>query len=362
MKINKEYIDQLHLKLRTLEEEMSQPEISSNPQKMKPHMQAYAHTKKETQAAENLFNLTRALSEAEALLQEVTQDAELVEMAREEKEQIEKQLPAAERQLQLALLPPDPADTRNIVIEIRAGTGGDEAAIFCGDLYRMYTRYVDLKGWKHTIMNAHPSESGGYKEITFSVEGEDIYKQMKFEGGTHRVQRVPQTETQGRVHTSAATVAVLAEAEEVDIHIRNEDLRVDTYRASGAGGQHVNTTDSAIRITHLPSGVVVQCQDERSQHKNRAAAMKMLRAKLFDEQQRKHAEETASERKLMVGSGDRSEKIRTYNFPQNRLTDHRINLTLYKLDRVMEGDLDETLSALQEYHIESLLKEQMNQD
>ena len=362
MDIDKQYINQLHDKLRTLEEEMSQPEISSNPQKMKPHMQAYAHTKKETQAAEHVYRLRQALAEAEELLQDADQDAELLDMARQEKEEIEEQLPTAERQLQLALLPPDPTDTRNIVIEIRAGTGGDEAALFCGDLYRMYTRYVDVKGWKHTLMDAHPSESGGYKEVTFSIEGEDIYKQMKFEGGTHRVQRVPQTETQGRVHTSAATVAVLAEAEEVDIEIRNEDLRIDTYRASGAGGQHVNTTDSAIRITHIPSGVVVQCQDERSQHKNRASAMKMLRAKLFDEQQRKHAEETASERKLMVGSGDRSEKIRTYNYPQNRLTDHRINLTLYKLDRVMEGDLDETLHALQEFHIETLLKEQMNKD
>jgi peptide chain release factor 1 len=208
-------------------------------------------------------------------------------------------------------------------------------------------------------MNLSPSESGGYKEICFSVEGEEVYKILKHEGGTHRVQRVPATETQGRVHTSAATVAVLAEAEDVDIEVRTEDLRIDTYRASGAGGQHVNTTDSAIRITHIPSGLVVQCQDERSQHKNKARAMKMLRARLFDEEQRKKAEAEASQRKSMVGTGDRSEKIRTYNFPQNRLTDHRINLTLYKLDRVMEGDLDEILDALYEHDVELRVQQQM---
>ncbi|HEY5622038.1 MAG TPA: peptide chain release factor 1, partial [Pontiella sp.] len=247
----------------------------------------------------------------------------------------------------------------NVIMEIRAGTGGDEAVIFAGDLYRMYTRYFDSKGWKYAVLDLSPSEVGGYKEIAFSVEGEEVYKTLKHESGIHRVQRVPSTETQGRVHTSAATVAVLAEAEEMDIEVKTEDLRIDTYRASGAGGQHVNTTDSAIRITHIPSGVVVQCQDERSQHKNKAAAMKMLRAKLFDEQQRKQAEEEASQRKSMVGSGDRSEKIRTYNFPQNRLTDHRINLTLYKLDRVMEGALDEVFKALHDHDVEERIKQQM---
>jgi peptide chain release factor 1 len=224
----------------------------------------------------------------------------------------------------------------------------------------MYTRYFDIKGWKHRMLDVSPSESGGYKEVSFTAEGENVYKALKHEGGTHRVQRVPQTETQGRVHTSAATVAVLAEVEEVDIEVRTEDLRIDTYRAQGAGGQHVNTTDSAIRITHVPSGVVVQCQDERSQHKNKAAAMKMLRAKLYDDQERKKAEAQASERKSMVGSGDRSEKIRTYNYPQNRLTDHRIGLTLYKLDRIMEGALDEILTALYEHDIAMRIEAQMD--
>jgi len=261
--------------------------------------------------------------------------------------------------MRVSLIPPDPLDNKNVIIEIRAGTGGDEAAIFCGDLYRMYSRFFDFKKWKYSLFDASPCESGGYKEISFSVEGDNVYKILKFEAGTHRVQRVPQTETQGRVHTSAATVAVLMEAEEVDIEIKNEDLRIDTYRASGAGGQHVNTTDSAIRITHIPTGVVVQCQDERSQHKNKAAAMKMLRSKIYDDQQRKQNQEEASKRKLMVGSGDRSEKIRTYNFPQNRLTDHRINLTLYKLDRIIEGDLEETLSSLISYDLEQKLIEQM---
>jgi len=271
----------------------------------------------------------------------------------------EEKLPIAEREMMVSLIPPDPTDSRNVIMEIRAGIGGDEAGIFCGDLYRMYTRYFDIKGWKHRVMDVSPSESGGYKEVSFSVEGEDVYKALKHEGGTHRVQRVPQTETQGRVHTSAATVAVLAEVEEVDIEIRNEDLRIDTYRAQGAGGQHVNTTDSAIRITHIPSGTVVQCQDERSQHKNKAAALKVLRARIYDTQQRENEEAQASERKSMVGSGDRSEKIRTYNYPQNRLTDHRIGLTLYKLDRVMEGDLEETLTALYEHDVEMRIKQQM---
>jgi peptide chain release factor 1 len=357
--IDHTYLEQLKSKLSALETRMSQPEVSSDPKKMQECMRDYGHQKMLAECAQKVIVLLDAKTESEAILADSDSDDELREMAEMELADIEEKLPQAERDMEIALIPPDPTDSRNVIIEIRAGTGGDEAGIFCGDLYRMYTRYFDVKGWKHRVMDVSPSESGGYKEVVFSVEGENVYKTLKHEGGTHRVQRVPQTETQGRVHTSAATVAVLAEAEEVDIEVRTEDLRIDTYRAQGAGGQHVNTTDSAIRITHVPSGVVVQCQDERSQHKNKAAAMKMLRAKLFDDQQRKAFAEQASARKSMVGSGDRSEKIRTYNYPQNRLTDHRINLTLYKLDRVMEGSLDEILTALYEHEIELRIKAQM---
>lgn len=357
--IDHTYLEQLQGRLTELEGRMSQPEVSADPKKMQECMRDYSHQKKLAECAKKYLGLVDAKAEGEAILADADSDAELREMAEMEIADAEEKLPIAEREMMVALIPPDPTDSRNVIMEIRAGTGGDEAGIFCGDLYRMYTRYFDTKGWKYRVLDVSPSESGGYKEVSFSVEGEEVYKALKHEGGTHRVQRVPQTETQGRVHTSAATVAVLAEAEEVDIEVRTEDLRIDTYRAQGAGGQHVNTTDSAIRITHIPTGVVVQCQDERSQHKNKAAAMKVLRARLYDNQQRKIAEAEASERKSMVGSGDRSEKIRTYNFPQNRLTDHRINLTLYKLDRVMEGDMDEILNALYEHDVEIRIKQQM---
>ncbi len=357
--IDHAYLEQLQAKLGELEIRMSQPDVSADPNKMKECMREYAHKKKLADCARTILSLTDSKSESEAILADADSDDELREMAEMELAEVEEKLPEAEREMMISLIPPDPTDSRNVIMEIRAGTGGDEAGIFSGDLYRMYTRYFDTKGWKYSVLDVSPSESGGYKEVSFSVEGEDVYKTLKHEGGTHRVQRVPATETQGRVHTSAATVAVLAEAEEVDIEVRTEDLRIDTYRASGAGGQHVNTTDSAIRITHIPSGIVVQCQDERSQHKNKAAAMKMLRAKLFDEEQRRKAEAEASQRKSMVGTGDRSEKIRTYNFPQNRLTDHRINLTLYKLDRVMEGDLEEILTALYEHDVELRIQQQM---
>ena len=359
MEIDEIYIKQLEKKIIALEEKMSRPDISSNPQLMKNCISEYTYQKKINLAAKKLFSINKNKIESEKILEDPNSDSELKELAKDELLEIENTLDKAEREMRVSLIPPDPSDNKNVIIEIRAGTGGDEAAIFCGDLYRMYSRFFDFKKWKYSLFDASPCESGGYKEISFSVEGDNVYKILKFEAGTHRVQRVPQTETQGRVHTSAATVAVLMEAEEVDIEIKNEDLRIDTYRASGAGGQHVNTTDSAIRITHIPTGVVVQCQDERSQHKNKAAAMKMLRSKIYDDQQRKQNQEEASKRKLMVGSGDRSEKIRTYNFPQNRLTDHRINLTLYKLDRIIEGDLEETLSSLISYDLEQKLIEQM---
>jgi len=254
------------------------------------------------------------------------------------------------------LLPRDPSDGNNVFLEIRAGTGGDEAAIFSGDLFRMYHRYAEQKGWSVEILSERAGEHGGFKELISRVVGQDVYSHLKFESGAHRVQRVPETESQGRIHTSACTVAVLPETEEVnDIEIRKEDLRVDTFRSSGAGGQHVNTTDSAVRLTHLPTGIVVECQDERSQHKNRARAMSLLQAKLLSAEQDSQRESQASERRSLVGSGDRSERIRTYNFPQGRITDHRINLTLYKLDEVVSGDLDPLILPLRQEHQADLL-------
>ncbi len=283
-------------------------------------------------------------------------DPELREMAREELEAGGERLAELDAQLQTLLLPRDPRDSHNVFLEIRAGTGGDEAAIFSGDLFRMYSRYAENCGWKVEVLSERPGEHGGYKEIITRVEGRDVYAHLKFESGAHRVQRVPETESQGRIHTSACTVAIMPEAEAVDeVDINKADLRIDTYRASGAGGQHVNKTDSAVRITHLPSGIVVECQDERSQHKNRARAMSLLQARLLTSAQDKQAAEQAQERRNLVGTGDRSDRIRTYNFPQGRLTDHRINLTLYKLAEVMEGDLDAVIGPLrQEYQADQL--------
>ena len=281
-----------------------------------------------------------------AALDEMLSDAEMKAMAEEEIAAVKEALPAAEHDLAVRLLPKDVADERAAMLEIRAGTGGDEAALFAGDLLRMYDRYADAQGWKVEIISANEAEVGGYKEVVASVTGQGVFAKLKFESGVHRVQRVPVTESGGRIHTSAATVAVLPEAEEVDVAIDEKDLKVDIYRSSGAGGQHVNTTDSAIRITHIPTGLVVIQQDQRSQHKNRAKAMQVLRARLYDlERARAHNAE-ASARKSMVGSGDRSERIRTYNFPQGRVTDHRINLTLHRLPEILEGQMDELIDAL----------------
>jgi peptide chain release factor 1 len=273
-------------------------------------------------------------------------DREMKALAESEFFELKRKIPQKEQEIQLILLPKDEADNKNAILEVRAGTGGDEAALFAANLFRMYHRYAEQKNWKFIPIDINETGIGGYKEASANITGKGVFARLKFESGVHRVQRVPETESQGRVHTSAATVAVLPEAEEVDIQIDLKDLRVDTYRAQGAGGQHVNKTDSAIRITHIPTNIVVQCQEGKSQHKNRAQAMKMLRSKLYETEREDKDSARASDRKNQVGSGDRSERIRTYNYPQGRITDHRINLTLYKLDKALEGDLDEVINAL----------------
>ena len=302
----------------------------------------------------DLFRAEGELADLKAMLGDKGTDAEMRGLAEADLPGVEERIEALRRDIQILLLPKDAADQKNAILEIRAGTGGDEAAIFAGDLFRMYERFAASQGWRVEVVSASEGDAGGYKEIIAGVSGKGVFAKLKFESGVHRVQRVPATEAQGRIHTSAATVAVLPEAEEVDIEIRAEDIRIDTMRASGSGGQHVNTTDSAVRITHLPTGIMV-VQAEKSQHQNRARAMQILRARLFDMERTRADEERSESRKLQVGSGDRSERIRTYNFPQGRLTDHRINLTLYKLDRVMMGELDEVVDALIADHQSKLL-------
>jgi len=314
----------------------------------------FAHLNEVVTQHQRWTQLQETVADARQMLND--SDAELRELAAEEIAEAERELTDIEAALQVLLLPQDPSDGSNVFLEIRAGTGGDEAAIFSGDLFRMYHRYAEQKGWSVEVLSERSGEHGGFKEVISRVVGQDVYSHLKFESGAHRVQRVPETESQGRIHTSACTVAVLPEIEEVDsIDIRKEDLRVDTFRSSGAGGQHVNTTDSAVRLTHLPTGIVVECQDERSQHKNRARAMSLLQAKLLSAEQESQRASQASERRSLVGSGDRSERIRTYNFPQGRITDHRINLTLYKLDEVVSGDLDPLIVPLRQEHQADLL-------
>lgn len=353
--------DSIRLKLENLSERheeiaalLSQPEVQNNQKQQRSLSQEYAQIGP-------LVDCYRRYQQAEQHLQSAQEmasdsDLELRELAREEIKEANASIDTLDHELQLLLLPKDPNDNRNIFLEVRAGTGGDEAAIFSGDLARMYQRYAERKGWQTEIISENPGEHGGYKEVILRVSGRDVYSQLKFESGTHRVQRVPATESQGRIHTSACTVAIMPEVEEVDaIEINPADLKIDTYRSSGAGGQHINKTESAIRITHLPTGVVVECQDERSQHKNRARAMSLLSARLLAAEQEKQNSEQAKARKLQVGSGDRSERIRTYNFPQGRLTDHRINLTLYKLDDIMEGGLEQVIGPLINEHQAELL-------
>ena len=284
--------------------------------------------------------------ESREMLNEGGLDEDFAKMVKEEFEQSKEDIERISEELKILLLPRDPNDDRNVIIEIRGGAGGEESALFAGVLYRMYTMYAEAKGFKCEVLSASETGLGGFKEISFSVDGDGAYSRFKFESGVHRVQRVPETESQGRIHTSTTTVAVLPEADEVDFELNEKDLQIDTFRSSGAGGQHINKTSSAIRITHLPTGTVVECQDERSQHKNKEKAMKVLRARLYDEEKAKHDAEIAGERKAQVGTGDRSERIRTYNYPQGRVSDHRINLTLYKLEQILNGDLDELIDAL----------------
>jgi len=333
---------------------LSEPEVQNNQNKFRSLSQEYAQIAPLVDCYKRYEQALKMLASAKEMAND--SDPELREMAKEEVIEAEELMDSLDHELQVLLLPKDPNDNRNIFLEIRAGTGGDEAAIFSGDLSRMYQRYTERKGWQTEIISENQGDHGGYKEVILRITGRDVYSQLKFESGAHRVQRVPETESQGRIHTSACTVAIMPEVEEVDaIDINPSDLKVDTYRASGAGGQHINKTESAIRITHMPTGTVVECQDERSQHKNRARAMSLLASRLLSaEQEKQHAEQSLT-RKLQVGSGDRSERIRTYNYPQGRLTDHRINLTLYKLDDIMQGGLEQVIQPLIREHQAELL-------
>ncbi len=339
-----------------LEEKLADPNIMEDIGNYRKLMQERSHLEPIIEALSSLRTLSEELEAAKEMLGE-EDDEELLAMAKEEIATLEEDIAAVEQKSKMFLIPPDPMEGKNIIMEIRAGTGGEEAALFAADLFRMYSHFAEKNRWTIEIMSMNETGIGGFKELIFSISGKGVYGNLRWESGVHRVQRVPETESGGRIHTSAVTVAVLPEAEETDIEIKVEDLKVDVMRSSGPGGQHVNTTDSAVRLTHLPSGIVVVCQDEKSQIKNRAKAMRVLRSRLYELEEEKKALERADERKSQVGSGDRSERIRTYNFPQNRLTDHRINLTLYKLELILAGDLDEVVESLKIAAGEEALKE-----
>ena len=341
--------------LEELDLRISSPEVMSDMKKYKELMVERSHIAPIVEKMEEMAKLEESRKEAMEMLKE--SDPELVEMAKEEIRECEKKLERAEKEVKMLLIPPDPLDGKNIIMEIRAGTGGDEAALFAADVFRMYSHYAEAKRWKIEVMNSNETGIGGLKEIVFSITGKDVYASLRYESGVHRVQRVPETESGGRIHTSAITVAVLPEAEETDIEIKPEDLKIDVMRAGGPGGQCVNTTDSAVRLTHIPTGLVVICQDEKSQIKNKAKALRVLRSRLYEMEEEKKQKERSQQRKSQVGSGDRSERIRTYNFPQGRVTDHRINLTLYKLDAIMNGDLDDLIEPLKIAAGEEALKE-----
>jgi len=338
-------LESIEEKVKKLEELMADPEVLKDQSKI----QTIAKEHKELSEILNLYNeykkVNRQIEEVKQLLNS-TPDDDLRELAEEELESLKKQREDLEKKIEIALLPKDPNDEKNVILEIRQGAGGDEASLFAAELFRMYQRYAERHGWRTEILSLHPTEKGGIKEVIALIKGKGAYSRLKYESGVHRVQRVPETESSGRIHTSTVTVAVLPEAEEVDIEIKPEELRIETMRAGGAGGQHVNTTDSAVRITHIPTGIVVTCQDERSQLQNKIKAMQILRARLKDYYERLEKEKIAKERKEQVGTGERSEKIRTYNFPQNRVTDHRVNYTSYRINDIMDGDLDEIIDVL----------------
>ncbi|MDR3333426.1 MAG: peptide chain release factor 1 [Treponema sp.] len=350
-----ERLDSLLRRHEELSRLVQDPELVKNQQKYRDIMREYAQLSEITTAYGEMTAFSRQFEDAKSIFQD-EKDPEMRELAKEELHELEVRIKDAEDRLKFLLIPKDPLDEKNIIMEIRAGTGGDEAALFAADLFRMYSRFAETKNWKFEIMSSNETELGGFKEIVFSVSGHNVYENLRYESGVHRVQRVPTTEASGRIHTSAVTVAVLPEADETEIDIRQDDLRIDVMRAGGPGGQCVNTTDSAVRITHIPSGVVVHCQDEKSQIKNKAKAMRILRARIYELEEAKAHSERAEARKNQIGSGDRSERIRTYNFPQNRLTDHRINLTLYKLDLIMQGDVEELFDALKLSAREELLR------
>ena len=342
-------------KFMDLEQRISDPEVIARQDEWRKLTRQHAQLSETVETFRTYKKVLSGIDEAMEVIEDKSMDEEFREMAQEELKELKPQKEELEEKLQVLLLPKDPNDDKNIIIEIRGGAGGDEAALFAGDLFRMYTKYAESQGWRCEIIDANEPELGGFKEVIFSVDGENVYSKMKFESGVHRVQRVPATETQGRVHTSTVTVAVLPEMEDVDIEVNEKDLKIDTYRASGAGGQHINKTDSAVRITHIPTGMVVECQDERSQHKNKAKALSVLASRLVQQEQEKLAQEQADTRRNLLGSGDRSDKIRTYNYPQGRVTDHRINLTIYRLDEVMNGKIDDLIQPIiTEYQADQL--------